>query len=108
MSDSLAGLVLGVSVLVSFVCFVLVLVQMFQRGASGLAIACIVLSLCCGLGGLVAFVYGWAKARRWDMANLMTVWTVAFAVNVFAGYANPAPLRLVMNMLRSGGAGGAQ
>jgi hypothetical protein len=100
MSDSVAGLVVGLSTLVSVVCFVVLIVQMFQRGAVGLGVACIVLSLCCGLGGVVAFVYGWAKARDWNLVNLMTVWTVAFAIDLAAGIANPAPLRFVQSMFR--------
>ena len=100
MNDNLATVVVGVSTLVSFVCFVLIVIQMFQRGATGLAIACIALSLCCGLGGLVAFVYGWTRARDWNITNLMTVWTVAFAIDVLAGSLNPAPFRQVQQMIR--------
>jgi len=99
MGDSLATIVIGLATLVSFICFILVVIQMFQRGAKGMAIVCIVFSLCCGLGGLIAFVYGWVKAREWDMTNLMTVWTVAFAINVVAGTLNPAPFRLLQETM---------
>jgi hypothetical protein len=90
----------GVAILVSIVCFVLVLIQMFQRGKAGLAIACIVLSLCCGLGGLIAFIYGWTKAREWNINNLMTVWTVAVVVNALAGVLNPAPFVMIREHFR--------
>ena len=93
MNDTLALLVIGVAGIVSFVCFVLVLVQMFQRGKTGLAVGFIVLTLCCGIGGLITFIYGWVKAREWNMTNVMTVWTVAFVVNIVAGSLNPAPFR---------------
>jgi hypothetical protein len=99
MSDTLAGLAIGLASLVSLICFILVLIQMFQRGATGLGIACIVLSLCCGLGGLITFIYGWAKARDWNMVNLMTIWTVAFVIDVLAGIVNPAPFRFVRETL---------
>jgi hypothetical protein len=33
------------------------------------------------------------------MVNVMTVWTVAFAIDVVAGVVNPAPIRLVRDML---------
>jgi hypothetical protein len=79
--------------------FVLVLIQMFQRGATGMGIACIVLGFCCGLGGLVAFIYGWVNARAWNINNLMTVWTVAIVINIAAGAINPAPFRLVRHNL---------
>jgi hypothetical protein len=99
MSDSLAGLVVGLASLVSLICFILVLIQMFQRGATGMGLTCLALILCCGLGGLITFVYGWVKARDWNMVNLMTVWTVAFALDVLAGIVNPAPFLLVREML---------
>jgi hypothetical protein len=99
MSDTLAGAVVGLASLVSLICFILVLIQMFQRGQTGMGIACVALSLCCGLGGLITFVYGWVKARDWNMVNLMTIWTVAFAIDFLAGILNPAPFRLVREML---------
>ena len=99
MSDTLAGVVVGLASLVSLICFILVLIQMFQRGQTGMGIACVALSLCCGLGGLITFVYGWVKARDWNMVNLMTIWTVAFAIDFLAGILNPAPFRLVREML---------
>jgi hypothetical protein len=100
MDDTLATLVVGLASLVSFVCFILVLIQMFQRGATGMGIACLALCLCCGLGGVITFIYGWVKARDWNIVNLMTVWTVAFAIQVVAGSVNPAPFRQVRGMLQ--------
>jgi hypothetical protein len=98
-NDSLASGVAGLAFLVCVICFILVVIKMFQRGAVGMAIACVVLSMCCGLGGLVAFVYGWTKARQWDMSNLMTVWSVAVAINVVVAGVNPAPYRLVQERI---------
>jgi hypothetical protein len=98
-NDTLASVVVGLAFLVNFICFILVLIQMFQHGAKGMAIACIVLSLCCGLGSLVAFVYGWMKARQWNISNLMTVWTIAVVIQVVAGSINPAPYRIVQERI---------
>ncbi|MDA1049584.1 MAG: hypothetical protein O3C40_03770 [Planctomycetota bacterium] len=64
----------------SLVFFILVLVQMFKRDQSTLGIVCIVLSLCSGIGVLVAFVYGWMKATEWNLKKIMTYWTVAFVL----------------------------
>jgi hypothetical protein len=91
MNDTLATVVVGLASLVSFICFILVLVQMFQRGAKGIAITCIVLTFCCGVGPLITFVYGWVKASAWNISTLMTIWTVAIAIDVVAGSLNPAP-----------------
>ncbi len=71
----------------SLVCFVMVLIQMFQRGQTGLGIASIVLSLC-GIGPLIAFVYGWIKASEWGIQKLMLAWTGLIVVGmVVAGLA---------------------
>jgi hypothetical protein len=59
----------------SLVCFILVLVKMFQNDQVGLGIACIVLIFVCGIGGLVAFIYGWVKAAEWNIQNIMLAWT---------------------------------
>ena len=56
----------------SLICFIMVLVKMFQNGQTGLGIVCIV--VCC-IGGLVAFIYGWMKSAEWELQNVMLVWT---------------------------------
>ena len=70
----------------SLVCFILVLIQMFQRGRTGLGVACIVLVFCCGIGGLVVFIYGWVKHREWGLTNVMIAWTGCWMVSA-VGYA---------------------
>lgn len=100
MNDTLASVIVGLASLVSFICFVLVVIQMFKHGASGVGITCIVLTLCCGLGGLIAFIYGWLKAREWNISTLMTVWTVAFAINFVAGIVNPAPFQRFQQIIK--------
>jgi hypothetical protein len=81
----LANLVGTVAGLVSLVCLIVVLVKMFQHGHIGLAIGCIVLLFCLGIGYLVALVYGWNKADAWNIRNLMMAWTVAFVLMVLMG-----------------------
>jgi hypothetical protein len=46
MNDTLADLVVGLASLVNLICFILVVIQMFQRGATGVGIACSILGLC--------------------------------------------------------------
>ena len=74
----LLGFVCGIG---SLICFILVLIQMFQRGQTGLGIACIVLFFCC-IGGLIAFVYGWMNAKAWDIQNIMMAWTACFIAGI--------------------------
>jgi hypothetical protein len=71
------------------VCFILVIVQMFQHGQTGLGIACLVGVLLCGIGGLVAFVYGWMKSNEWKLQNVMYVWTGCLIASIILGVAMP-------------------
>ncbi len=71
----------------SLVCFVIVIIKMFQHGDTAPAIASLVLLLC-GIGGLVAFVFGWMKAGVYGIQNIMMIWTGcllgAIVLNVLA------------------------
>jgi ABC-type uncharacterized transport system permease subunit len=70
----------------SLVCFIIVLVQIFKSGRTGLGIVCIVTFVfCCGIGGLIAFVVGWANHREWKITTVMIVWSVCVGLS-FLGY----------------------
>ncbi len=71
--------ILGIA---SLVCFILVLIKMFQQGQTGLGVACIVLAFCAGIGALIAFIYGWVKAREWDLQKVMMVWSGIVVANI--------------------------
>jgi hypothetical protein len=60
----------------SVVCFILVIIAMFQNQQSTLAIVCLVL-ICIGIGVLIAFVFGWMKASEWGIGKIMMIWTAA-------------------------------
>jgi hypothetical protein len=64
------------------VCFIMVLIKMFQVGEQTMGIVCIVLAFCCGIGGLVAFVYGWINATKWNIKNVMMIWTGLFVASL--------------------------
>ena len=68
--------------LVSLVCFIMVLVKMFQRGDTTIGIVSLVLAICSGIGVLIAFVYGWINASRLEIRNVMIVWTIAIVASV--------------------------
>ncbi len=76
------------------VCFILVIVAMFQRGSSGMAIVCLVL-VCCGIGGLVAYVYGWIKSGEWGLKNVMIVWTVCLILCVVGNALAPSAISML-------------
>ena len=64
---------------VSLVCWIMVLIKMFPaEGAlkGVLAIIC----------GLYAFVWGWMNASRFNLRNIMIIWTVAIIVSVVMNF----------------------
>ena len=63
---------------VQFVCFIIVVVKIFQAGNIGIG----VVSILCGL---VAFVYGWVKANELDVQKIMLVWTIALVAQIAIG-----------------------
>ena len=83
------GLLGAACAIASLVFFVMVVMQMFQREESKtLAIICIVLTFVTGVGPIIAFIFGWTKAKEWDLKKVMTYWTVAFLLQfVFIGIA---------------------
>ncbi len=79
--EMLLLLLLGVCGIGSVVCYVMVIIKMFSNDESTMGIVCLV-TLLCGVGGLIAFVYGWMKSGTWGIQNLMLAWTGCFVVNI--------------------------
>ena len=72
----------------SLVCFVLVVVKMFQHNQTTLGVVCIVGVFCC-IGGLIAFVFGWMKSKEWNITNIMIIWTICFIISIIGGAMAP-------------------
>ena len=85
----LGQILYGIGGLGTLICFILVLVQMFQRGQTILAVVCIVLFFC-GIGAIIAFIYGWIKHREWGITNIMYAWTGCWVLAIF-GVASFSP-----------------
>ena len=47
---------------------------MFTHGSQTMGIVCLV-TILCGFGLLIAFVYGWMKVGEWKNLPVMGVWT---------------------------------
>ena len=56
---------------------------MFNNGNTGLGIATIVLTFVCGIGSLIAFVWGWMNVG----GKVMIAWTVLTIASIIAGIA---------------------
>lgn len=89
----------GLAVIGSVVCFILVLIQMFQRGQTTMGIVCIVLAICCGLGGLVAFIFGWVNHRPWGITNVMIIWSACVVFGVIGGLLHPIDFGQFQNLV---------
>jgi len=83
----------------SLVCFILVIVQMFKHDKTGMGIACIVLFFCCGIGGLITFIYGWVKSREWQITNIMIVWTICVIITAIGSALSPPDLTALQHQL---------
>ena len=75
------GLNIAITI-VSLLCYLYVIYQMFDKAETVMGILCLVGVCLLGLGGLVAFVYGWIKAREWEIVPVMAVWSGCIAANV--------------------------
>jgi hypothetical protein len=82
----------GILGLIELVCFILVIMAMFQNGQTGLGVACLVGLILCGVGLLVGFVYGWIKATEWKLNNIMLVWTGCIVVHLILSFVFPVQL----------------
>jgi hypothetical protein len=68
----------------SLVCWIMVVVKIFQSGSVGLGI----LGIFCPL---FTFIYGWVKADELGVKNLMLIWTVLIVAGIGLNLAMPRP-----------------
>jgi hypothetical protein len=94
----LAGGLIGIIALLVFlgctICYIVVLIKLFQN--EGLLKG--ILGIICGL---YTFVWGWMNANRYGIKNIMMIWTLllvvaiilnfAFGVSMIPGYPSPTP-----------------
>ena len=64
----------------SLVCLIIVIKNMFDNGSSGLGIATIILTLVCGIGSLIAFIWGWMNVG----GKVMIAWTILTIAGIIA------------------------
>jgi hypothetical protein len=72
------GLIAGIA---SLVCFVMVVIEMFKRQQTGIAIATLI-GIPCGYGGILALIYGWMKATEWNLKKVMMIYTGTFLASI--------------------------
>jgi hypothetical protein len=80
------GILGGIAGLGSLICFIIVLIKQFQEG--GVLHGIIGLITC----GIWTFIWGWINSGRFNIRNLMMIWTllwvVAIILNTMSGALN--------------------
>lgn len=80
----------GILMLVAFVCAIIVIVKMFQHNQTGLGIGTIVGLFVCGIGYILALIYGWQNKVAWRLQTVMPIFTGSLVLGLLlygAGYA---------------------
>ena len=67
----------------SLVCLVIVWVSMFKQGKAGLGVTSIILTFICGIGSLIAFVWGWMNGNA--DTKVMVAWTILTVTSIIVG-----------------------
>lgn len=67
----------------SLVCLIIAWVSMFKQGKTGLGVASIVLTFICGIGSLIAFVWGWMNGNV--DTKVMVAWTILTVASIVVG-----------------------
>lgn len=67
-------IIVWLATIASLICWIMVLIKMFSEGAlKG------ILGIICGI---YAFIWGWMNAGKYNLRNVMLVWTLAIIVSV--------------------------
>ena len=64
----------GLLGLIAFICWIMIVIKMFQNNQTGLGIGTIVGVFVCGIGYLIALIFGWMKAKEWNISKLMMIY----------------------------------
>ncbi len=72
---TILGLLGGITGLINIVCFIMVLIKLFQDKGVGHGL----LGLICGL---YTFIWGWQNVEKNQNRNVMMAWSVCFALGI--------------------------
>ena len=71
-------------VVVSFGCFIFVAIPIFRQSV-GLGILYVIVAIV--TLGIGALVWGWVKAKEYDLQKVVTIWTICVVLNLILGTA---------------------
>jgi hypothetical protein len=69
------GLLAGAASIASIVCLIMVVIKLFQDKGVGWGIFGIFCSI-------YTFIWGWQNYARFDLKNVMIIWTAAFVTSI--------------------------
>lgn len=81
---ALAGMA-AILFLAAFLCFVIVVVKMFQKNEPAIGVVSIVSMCIAFIGFMVTLIYGWMRAREWNIKGLMTIYTICLLGSIILG-----------------------
>jgi hypothetical protein len=99
--ETLGTIIGGIGSLLMLVCHIIVIVKMFQKGQTGLAIVAIVLTLC-GFGFLLTLIYGWMRSTEWNIKNIMMAYTLGWILWITGSVLNPGQYTYLQGQLQKG------
>lgn len=73
--ESSLGILAALASIASFVCLILVLLKLFPDKGVGWGIFGIIC-------GIYTFIWGWQNVDRFNIKNIMVIWSVAIAANI--------------------------
>jgi hypothetical protein len=72
---SILGILSLIAGIVGFVCWIIVLTKLFPAEGALKGIFAVICSI-------YAFIWGWQNVSRYDLKNIMTIWSAAFATSI--------------------------
>lgn len=79
---------LGISTIfsiVALVCAILVAVKMLQNDQTAMGVITIIGLFVCGIGYLLALIFGWQNRNAWSLQKVMPIFTVSLILSMVLG-----------------------
>jgi hypothetical protein len=72
---AILGILGALAGIAGFVCWIIVLTKLFPAEGALKGVFAVI----CGIYG---FIWGWQNVNRYDLKNIMTIWSAAFATSI--------------------------
>jgi hypothetical protein len=72
---AILGILALIAAIAQFVCWIIVLTKLFPAEGALKGIFAVICSI-------YALIWGWQNVNRYDIKNIMTIWSVALAVSI--------------------------